>query len=221
MGAPAAASAKMSPVRPDDRPTTPDQAAEALVEGNRRFARDEPAHPRLGADLRASLAGGQDPFAAVLGCADSRVAVELLFDQGMGDLFVCRVAGNVVPPSIVSSMAFAVDSLGVDAIMVLGHEGCGAVGAAVQVARGRRSHDEMAVVIDEILPAVESVLQDDPDVDDDELYRRAVDANIRRVASRLVRLSPTVADAVAAGDLRILCARYDLDGSVTFLDPDD
>jgi carbonic anhydrase len=207
-------------MRPDDRPTTPDEAAEALLEGNGRFSRDEPAHPRLGAELRASLSTSQDPFAAVLGCADSRVAPELIFDQGIGDLFVCRVAGNVVPPSIVSSMSFAVDSLGVDAIVVLGHQGCGAVAAAVQVARGRRSHDEMAVVIDEILPAVEAVLRDDPDIDDDELYRRAIDANVRRVASRLVRLSPTISAALAAGEVRVMCGRYDLDGSVTIFEPD-
>lgn len=190
------------------------------MEGNLRFKRDEPAHPRLGADLRASLASSQDPFAAVLGCADSRVAVELLFDQGMGDLFVCRVAGNVVPPSIVSSLAFAVDSLGVDVIMVLGHEGCGAVGAAVQVARGTMTHEEMAVVIDEILPAVEGVLREQPDISDEELYARAIDANVRRVASRLTRLSPIIAESLAAGKVRIMCGRYNLDGSVTFLDDD-
>jgi carbonic anhydrase len=207
------------PLRDDpSRPHTPQAAAAALVEGNRRFATDEPAHPRLGAELRASLATGQDPFAAVVGCADSRVAPELIFDQGIGDLFVCRVAGNVLPPSIVSSLGFAVNSLGVDVIMVLGHQGCGAVAATVDVARGRARHEEMAVVVDEILPAVESVLAEDPDADDDVVAARAVDANVRRVAARLTRLSPTVADAVAAGRVRVMCGRYDLDGTVTLLD---
>ena len=203
---------------PTRRPTTADEAAAALVEGNRRFATDQPAHPRLGAELRAQLSAGQHPFAAVVGCADSRVAPELIFDQGIGDLFVCRVAGNVLPPSIVSSLGFAVDSLGVDAIVVLGHEGCGAVAATIDVARGRLRHDEMAVVVDEILPAVEVELAADPDIDDETLHRRAIDRNVRRVASRLPRLSPTVAAAVDAGKVRIVCGRYDLDGSVTLLD---
>ena len=203
---------------PTPRPSTVDEAATALVEGNRRFACDEPAHPRLGAELRAQLSLGQDPFAAVVGCADSRVAPELIFDQGIGDLFVCRVAGNVLPPSIVSSLGFAVDSLGVGIIMVLGHEGCGAVAATVDVARGRHVHDEMAVVIDEILPAVEVELAADPQVSDEELHRRAIDRNVRRVATRLPRLSPVVSQAVADGRVRIMCGRYDLAGTVTLLD---
>lgn len=205
--------------RDPDRPCTPDDVAAALVEGNLRFARDEPAHPRLGSELRAELATVQMPFAAVVGCADSRVAPELIFDQGIGDLFVCRVAGNVLPPSIVSSLGFAVATLGVDVIMVLGHEGCGAVGATVDVARERQTHEEMAVVVDEIMPAVESVLAADPDADDATVVARAVDANVRRVAARLTRLSPTIADAVASGRVRIMCGRYDLAGTVTLLDP--
>lgn len=207
--------------RGKDRPSTPDEAALALIEGNRRFACGESAHPRLGADIRASLSSTQMPFAGVLGCADSRVPLEIVFDQGIGDLFVCRVAGNVMPPSIVSSLSWAVDSLGLDVIMVIGHEGCGAVAASVAVARGRRSHDEMAVIVDEILPAVESVLREHPDIDDDELHRRSVDANAKRVAKRLVRLSTTVAEAIDAGKVKVMCGRYDLDGTVTFFDPDD
>jgi len=203
---------------PHGRPDTPDEAAAALSDGNHRFATDEPAHPRLGAELRASVVAQQAPFAAVVGCADSRVAPELIFDQGIGDLFVCRVAGNVLPPSIVSSLGFAVANLGVDVIMVLGHEGCGAVKAAVEVARGHDRHDEMAVVIDEILPAVEVVLARHPDIDDDELLRLSIDENVRRVAERLARLSPTVSDACDIGAVRIVQGRYNLSGTVTFFE---
>jgi len=203
---------------PKGRPETPDETAEALRSGNRRFALDEPAHPRHSSALRASVVAQQAPFAAIVGCADSRVAPELIFDQGIGDMFVCRVAGNVLPPSIVSSLGFAVTTLGVNAIMVLGHERCGAVRAAVEVARGLDRHDEMAVVIDEILPAVEVVLARHPDIDDDDLWCQAIDENVRRVAQRLGRLSPTVRDACDSGRVRILQGRYDLSGTVTFFD---
>ncbi|WP_168582083.1 carbonic anhydrase [Gephyromycinifex aptenodytis] len=113
-------------------PSTPAQAWAALRAGNERFVADSPMHPNQGAARRHELAGGQAPFAAFFGCGDSRVAAEVIFDQGLGDLFVVRTAGHVVAEGVMGSLEFATEILGVPLIVVLGHDSCGAVKAAIQ-----------------------------------------------------------------------------------------
>src|SRR3954468_12627567 len=130
--------AMASPAAALGRPKTPKEIADALIEGNRRFAAGASQHPHLDAALRAQQAEKQTPFAAVLACADSRVAPEIIFDQGIGDLFVVRVAGNIASPEAVASLAYAIEHLAVTFIMVLGHEKCGAVKATIDtVASGK------------------------------------------------------------------------------------
>lgn len=127
----------MSPSRSDDehRPLAPEAALEALLRGNDRFRAGQALHPRQTVARRQAAATGQQPFAAVLTCADSRVPPELLFDQGLGDLYVVRVAGNAVTELVTGSLEFAVEALGVSVILVLGHELCAAVAAAVAALR--------------------------------------------------------------------------------------
>src|SRR6516165_380132 len=128
---------------------SPEEALKRLKEGNSRFVADMLAERNLGRNRRAELAKGQAPFAIILGCADSRVAPELLFDQGLGDLFVVRVAGNVTDPAILGSIEYAVEHLKAPLIVVVGHEKCGAVDAALS---GGELHGNIAKLIKEVQP---------------------------------------------------------------------
>jgi carbonic anhydrase len=187
---------------------TPDQALAKLLEGNAGFVQGrvdtEAADPRH----RMALARGQAPFAAVLGCADSRTPPELLFQAGLGEIFAVRNAGNVAETSAIGSLEYAVAVLRVPLVMVLGHEGCGAVAGALGVAEtdvvlpGRISE-----IVQPILPAAMVALRgaggDRLDV--------AVSEHARRMALRLTTASPVLGAAVASGRLRVVAARYDLD----------
>jgi carbonic anhydrase len=128
------------------------EARQRLIEGNERFRQNRGQGPGLLRDRHASMKEGQAPFAVILACADSRVAPEILFDTGLGELFVVRVAGNVANPSTIASIEFAVSQLGTKFVVVLGHEKCGAVGAAIA---GRRASKSLGVLLDFIEPAVE------------------------------------------------------------------
>ncbi|MCF8062320.1 MAG: carbonic anhydrase [Deltaproteobacteria bacterium] len=133
--------------------TLADEALRTLLEGNERFAETESTHPRLTLDRRRQLLGGQRPFAVVLGCSDSRVPPELLFDQGLGDLFVVRTAGHVLGRAALESIEYAVSHLGTPLVLVLAHSDCGAVAATV--AARNTAPGEMSCLVSEILPAVE------------------------------------------------------------------
>ncbi len=138
------------------------EALERLLEGNARFAQTHSTHPRLEPDRRARLLEGQQPFAVILGCSDSRVPPELIFDQGLGDLFVVRTAGHVLGRAVLESVEYAVSHLETALVLVLAHSDCGAVKAAVS---GRDApHEPMSLLVSEILPAVEeaSALPGDP-----------------------------------------------------------
>jgi carbonic anhydrase len=196
---------------------SPAEALKRLMAGNARFAQDKSIHPDLDLKHRASLAGGQHPFAVILACADSRVGPELIFDQGLGDLFVIRVAGNVVDDAVLASVEYAVIHLGSPLVMVLGHERCGAVTATVEALAGKGSAEDKETKIgslaDLIAPAVRAVPAGAPDKLD-----AAIVLNAERAARAIVTGSPPLRARVQSGALRVMSARYDLDeGTVSRL----
>ncbi len=190
----------------------PETALARLMEGNRRHVQHRERHPDMQVQRRHDLATkGQHPFAVVLGCADSRVPPELLFDQGLGDLFVVRDAGNVVDDEILGSIEYAVEHFGVRLIMVLGHEKCGAVTAALE---GGEAHGHMKAVLDALHPAVEESAREPGDK-----VHNCVVANARRTA-RLIRESePILRPLTDSRRVLVIAADYDLySGKVTLLD---
>jgi carbonic anhydrase len=188
-------------------------AAEALARlmaGNQRYALHKEQHPDESLARRKELEAGQHPFAVVLGCADSRVSPELLFDQGLGDLFVIRVAGNIVDDAILGSIEYAVEHLGTRLIMVLGHEKCGAVSAAVE---GGNATGHLKALLAAIQPSVEAVRNEPGD-----RIHNCVIANARRVARQIRESEPVLKDAVENKGLQVVAADYRLDtGKVNLL----
>ena len=208
-GTPAAA----APPRTAEPAVTPGAALDRLLAGNRRFLSGHARHPHQSlADLHA-LAAGQHPFAITIGCADSRVSPEVLFDQGLGDLFDNRVAGNIVDDLLLGSIEFAVEEFGSPLIVVLGHERCGAVTATIEaIGSGATAPGHIGTIVDALRPIVEPELGRPGDVAD-----RSVRANIRAQAAQLITRSELIAGHVRAGELRIVGARYDLDNGVVTL----
>jgi len=195
-------------------------ALERLREGNRRFAADLRSLEVLASHTRrADLLGGQQPFAIVLGCSDSRVPAEIVFDQGLGDLFVIRVAGNVVAPSQVGSVEFAAAKFGTPLVVVLGHSRCGAIEATIeelQQPAGTRSRN-LRSIVNRVRPSVEALLATDLRHDSDALMREAVRANVRASVDHLRHGSEILEELVATSGLRIVGAEYSLEtGLVEF-----
>ena len=195
---------------------TPAQALQKLKDGNQRFMDGTMEHPNLTPERRAELAEGQAPYAVIVGCADSRVSPELAFDAGPGDLFVIRVAGNVVGDYELASIEYAVAALKSPLVVVLGHESCGAVGAAVASETEDKGYDgHIHDLVEALRPAVKQAMQADPE----DLLDAAVKQNAQNVVGQLENSKPHVGPAAAAGDIQIVPARYDLDtGEVTFMD---
>ena len=197
-------------------------ALELLKNGNARFVAGESnMEDHLDQVRRMELVRGQDPSAIILGCADARVPVELVFDQGLGDLFVIRVAGNVVCPSQVGSIEFAAKEFGTRLVVVLGHSGCGAVAATL--AHLQRDTDECTKnvhsIVDRIVPAVESLLGEGQEPDPEKLLMEAVRANVRASVEQLKKASPLLEDLQENDGLQIVGAKYSLKrGVVDFLD---
>jgi carbonic anhydrase len=185
----------------------PSDPWQVLLEGNRRFAAGLARGPHRGLKRRGDLAAGQHPFAVVLACADSRVTPELLFDQGLGDLFVVRVAGNVAGPFDRASLEYGVEHLHIPLLVVLGHESCGAVKATLETAQKPGSEaalsPDLQALVKEIGPAVKGKGPEQLD--------EGVRANAQRSAQRLLEQSAVLRQAVAEGKLKVLAARYDLD----------
>jgi carbonic anhydrase len=199
-------------------------AAEALArlrDGNGRFVSGVRSLGALGTQTeRAALAAEQRPFAIVLGCSDSRVPAELIFDQGLGDLFVIRVAGNIVAPSQVGSVEFAAERFGTPLVVVLGHTQCGAVQATLEEVR-TRSHRSPNVrsIVDRIRPSVETLLATSLGSDDGRLLRAAVRANVRASADHLRHGSALLEQLIQDGRLAVVGAEYSLEtGEVDFFD---
>ena len=172
------------------------------MDGNERFAAGHTETPRRGLDRVRELASGQEPYAALLGCADSRVTVEILFDEGFGDLFTVRVAGNVATPEEIASIEYAVGVLGTPLVVVLGHTSCGAVGAALA---GGAVPGQISALFQHITPAI----PEGATVDE------AVEENVRYQVQTLSRASTVIADALSRGEVAVRGGVYDLsDGRV-------
>jgi carbonic anhydrase len=198
------------------------EALQRLVDGNRRFAVERRSSAAATSHVRRrEVAAGQEPFAIVLGCSDSRVPAEIVFDQGLGDLFVIRVAGNIVAPSQVGSVEFAAEQFGVRLVVVLGHSSCGAILATLDELEKppgeRRRH--LASIVDRVRPSVEPLLATGLSDDRAALVERVVRANIRASANHLRHGSQVIEQFIHQNDLLVVGAEYSLDtGLVDFFD---
>ena len=189
------------------RPQTPSQAWKAMVAGNARFVSDDRAHPNQDVDRRESIALGQAPFAALFGCADSRLSAEIIFDVGLGDLFVVRNAGQVNSETILGSLEYAVEVLKVPLILVLGHDECGAVKAAIDFTDGNLAAKGVYIqhIVDAIAPTVlEAKAAGTPHIDN------VTALHIKDTIDDIITKSKVIADAVAAGKLAVVGANYRL-----------
>ena len=193
-----------------------DQAFQRLKDGNARFVAGHARFPTLQKEVLAELAKDQHPYATILGCSDSRVPPELVFDAGFGELFVIRVAGNVLGPSILGTLQYAGVHLHTSLFVVLGHSGCGAVKAAI----GEKFHDaqhrsRIAVLLENIVPALDGL---DPSMPADALLSAAVEANVRYTVRQLLE-SPEGRARAVEGKVRLVGAMYELtSGIVRFLE---
>ncbi|MFE5865774.1 carbonic anhydrase [Streptomyces virginiae] len=184
--------------------TTPAQALRRLAAGNRRWRAQDQEHPHESAPLRRRLAHGQQPFALVLGCVDSRVPPELVFDQGLGDLLTVRSAGEVLDEAVLGSIAYGVLELRIPLVLVLAHQSCGAVAAAVHADEsGEPLPAHVQYLADQIRPSIDHGRQGEARVD------ATIDAHVRNVRGRLAA-EPDLAGKVAAGELAVVAARYEL-----------
>jgi carbonic anhydrase len=191
-------------------PLSPDAALKRLMDGNQRFVKQKSKHPDQSKARMKEVAQAQHPFATVLSCADSRVAPEILFDEGIGDLFDVRVAGNIIIPEVLGSIEYAVDILGTPVLMILGHERCGAVTAAVQ---GERLPGHIGSFVKAIKPAISRTKGQSGDPIDN-----AVIANVQYQIEKLKRSSTVLSARSQDGKLKIVGGRYDLDsGEVTLI----
>lgn len=197
-------------------------ALERLREGNRRFAEDLPSQSGLsGAAKRSQLLAGQQPFAIILGCSDSRVPAELVFDQGLGDLFVIRVAGNIVAPSQIGSIEYAAEVTGARLVVVMGHSNCGAIEATIdelQRPQANRSRN-LSSIVNRIRPSVETLLETGLSQDRSALIRFAVRSNIRASVDHLRHGSEILERLTDKEGLCVVGAEYSLEtGLVEFFD---
>jgi carbonic anhydrase len=201
---------------PDGPAPTPEAALAHLRAGNARFVDGESHVPTVQKSVIAGLADGQRPWATILGCSDSRVSPEVVFDAGLGELFVIRVAGNVLGPSINGTLQYAGTHLRTPLFVVLGHEGCGAVDAALASRfRGTEHKERIEILLEHIVPALDGL---DPSQPHDDLLHAAVEANVRRTVD-LLRSTPEASEGLATRGMMLVGAIYDLaSGRVRFLD---
>ena len=197
-------------------PRTADEALARLQAGNLRFISGEARFPTIQKDVLADLTRGQQPYATILGCSDSRVPPELVFDAGFGELFVIRVAGNVLGPSILGTLQYSALHLQTPLFVVMGHEGCGAVKAAIASRfGGSRQADRIEILLEQIIPALDGL---DPLAPPAELLSAAVEANVRRTIGELLA-TPEAQARIGEGAFKLVGAVYELDtGRVRFLD---
>lgn len=198
--------------------STPDTAILWLKEGNARFASGSPENPNLSPERLAEVAdNGQHPFAIILTCADSRIPVERVFDRGVGDLFVVRVAGNVSDTDEVGTIEYGVGHLHSPLVVVMGHTGCGAVTAVVS---GAEMHGAVAKLVDNIIPAAEWVKKTRPELKGDDLIGAVVEANVWRSIDDLLTASDEARELVRDNKLKVVGAVYDIkSGQVRWLGP--
>ena len=200
------------PAHPDQPSVAPAEAISKLKEGNGRYTSGNLQHPGQTAERRTELANTQHPFAAIVSCSDSRVPPEIVFDQGLGDLFVVRVAGNVINDEGLGSIEYTVDHLGTRLILVLGHQRCGAVDAAKEtIAAKGKAPGHIQSLVTAIKPAVEATAKDD--------LETTIKANVKNVVQALRSSTPILKAEVDSGKIQVVGGYYSLDtGAVTFLD---
>lgn len=202
-------------------PGSPAHSAEAalarLKEGNARFLAGQARFQTVQKDVLAELAKGQQPYATILGCSDSRVPPELVFDAGFGELFVIRVAGNVLGPSILGTLQYAAAHLKTPLFVVLGHDHCGAVHAAIDSKfHGATHKSRIEVLLENILPALENLDGNQPS---EALLQSAVEANVRHTVGELLKI-PEAREKLSDGNMMLVGAIYDIEsGQVMFLEP--
>jgi carbonic anhydrase len=197
--------AKMDAAKADEiNNFTPDEALEKLLRGNQRFVEHKAKNPHQNSLRLHEVATGQNPFAAILSCADSRVPPEIVFDRGLGDLFVVRNAGNVASSEEIGSLEFGTLILGAKVIMVIGHEGCGAIKATL---KGDEVPGKIGRIVDRIQPAVKSYIGQ---LDNKEAVKKATEANVLLQIERL-KESNVMSESIAKGKLKIVGGYYDLD----------
>jgi carbonic anhydrase len=188
-------------------PKTPREAWQAMVDGNHRFVTGELAHPRQDIDRREALAEKQTPFAALFGCADSRLSAEIIFDVGLGDFFVVRNAGQVIGETILGSLEYAVEVLGVPIILVLGHDECGAIRATIDDVEGKMNANGEFIhkLVDQIRPTVLAAnAQGMHDIDD------VTELHVQDTINEMLTSSNLIAEAVKSGKLAVVGANYKL-----------
>ena len=200
------------PAHPDQPSVAPAEAISKLKEGNGRYTSGSLQHPGQTTERRTELAKTQHPFAGIVSCSDSRVPPEIVFDQGLGDLFVVRVAGNVINDEGLGSIEYTVDHLGTRLILVLGHQRCGAVDAAREtIAAKGKAPGHIQSLVTAIKPAVEATAKDD--------LETTVKANVKNVVKALRSSTPILKAKVDSGEIQVIGGYYSLDtGAVTFLD---
>ena len=193
---------------------TSEEALARLVAGNERFVRGEARFPTVQKEILAALAKGQRPYATVLGCSDSRVPPELIFDAGFGELFIVRVAGNVISPEVMGTLQYAGVHLRTPLFVVLGHENCGAINAALAARHGAQEPARIAVLLDSILPGLRDL---PPDLTTDVEMRAAVEANVRWSMHQLLE-TPEVKARLVEGTMKLVGGVFELEsGRVRFL----
>lgn len=194
-----------------------DEALQRLIDGNERFLKGEAHLSHLTRETLAELTRGQHPFATILGCSDSRVPPEWIFDAGLGELFVVRVAGNVLSPEVAGSLQYAGSHLKTPLMVVLGHEGCGAVQAALETKlQGVRQRSRIQLLVDSILPALAGL---DPQLPPPARLVQAVESNVRWTV-RTILESPEGQARLAEGQMKVIGAIYEIQtGRVRFLEP--
>lgn len=179
---------------------------ELLIEGNKRFVSEKLDHPRQDSAQRKNVSSGQKPFAVIVGCSDSRVPPEIIFDQGIGDLFIIRDAGNIVDDVALGSIEYAVEHLGVELIVVLGHSKCGAVTAT---AKGEEASGHIESIVKIIKPAVEKAKSQKGDI-----IENAIRNNIEMVKNKILSSEPIITKKVNEGKLKVIGAYYDIDTGI-------
>jgi len=192
-----------------------EQGLQRLIEGNRRFARGKAHFPTVCKETLAALARGQHPYATILGCADSRVPPELIFDANFGDLFIVRVAGNVISPEVMGSIQYAGSHLHTPLFVVLGHEGCGAVKAAIESkSNGAKHHSRIQILVNNIAPGLSKL---DPRLSSQDQLAWAVEANVRWSMNQLME-TPEGKQAAREGRKKLVGAVFEINsGRVRFL----
>lgn len=196
-----------------------EEALQRLRDGNQRFASNSRTHDSH--TRREELLSGQTPFAIILGCSDSRVPAEIVFDQGLGDLFVIRVAGNIVAPSQIGSVEFAVSRFGTRLVVVLGHSQCGAICSTIDelTHKDTSSSENIKSIVERVKPSIQSLIATDLKNDRAALEREAVRANVRASVNQLQHGSAIIEHLIETDDLMVVAAEYDLEtGVVDFFD---